>query len=330
MSRFPIAEAIRSGAQPEPPTWWPNIDPSLRWDWRQTLDRAAFFDLQTASETYWSSKKDVYHLESDFGPLTPPYESMWCEWTVPDVPFLHTEFTAVIERLERIGDHETAKEYRALVEDDDNPVQLSDLIGAQMAAAVESRRLDDGGWLLAVMQLVVPPDRIHSGRVFYAPVSISIELDSSGVYVLGSHRAVGHKQSMNLVREQDASLLKSLSAGDENVIWMALSLLNCKNVTTRDTGVAYGRSGREKRQGVPTKRYHTIVLPGMSAARGHAKGRRDRDRDAITMAAHRVRGHFKTYTAEAPLLGKHVGTYWWGWNVRGSKQRGEVVSDYKV
>jgi hypothetical protein len=25
-----------------------------------------------------------------------------------------------------------------------------------------------------------------------------------------------------------------------------------------------------------------------------------------------VDGHFKTFTAEAPLFGKHVGTYWWG------------------
>jgi len=25
-----------------------------------------------------------------------------------------------------------------------------------------------------------------------------------------------------------------------------------------------------------------------------------------------------------------VGTYWWGWQVRGSKAAGEVVSDYEI
>lgn len=25
-----------------------------------------------------------------------------------------------------------------------------------------------------------------------------------------------------------------------------------------------------------------------------------------------IKGHYKTYTADAPLMGKHVGTYWWG------------------
>jgi hypothetical protein len=38
-----------------------------------------------------------------------------------------------------------------------------------------------------------------------------------------------------------------------------------------------------------------------------------------------VRGHFKTYTAEA----KHVGTYWWQPAIRGDREHGVVQSSYK-
>lgn len=48
------------------------------------------------------------------------------------------------------------------------------------------------------------------------------------------------------------------------------------------------------------------------------------------MALHRVRGHFKTFTADRPLLGQHVGTYWWGWQIRGKAENGINVSDYRL
>ena len=43
-----------------------------------------------------------------------------------------------------------------------------------------------------------------------------------------------------------------------------------------------------------------------------------------------LRGHFKTFTEDAPLFGKVVGTFWWGWQVRGTAKNGVIVSDYKI
>lgn len=106
----------------------------------------------------------------------------------------------------------------------------------------------------------------------------------------------------------------------------ALALINCRNVTTEESGrITFRRSGSQKRRGDPAKliRYRTIVLPGH-------EGASTRGRNTGVTALHKVRGHFKTYTAERPLLGKSTGTYWWGWQVRGSKKNGTVVSDYKV
>lgn len=48
------------------------------------------------------------------------------------------------------------------------------------------------------------------------------------------------------------------------------------------------------------------------------------------IALHTVRGHFATYTADAPLFGKLVGTYWKPATIRGSDQHGQVIKDYDV
>ncbi|MCH9728412.1 MAG: hypothetical protein K0U84_01790 [Actinomycetia bacterium] len=106
----------------------------------------------------------------------------------------------------------------------------------------------------------------------------------------------------------------------------ALGLINCKNVHTAETGrINVKRSGAEKRRGelAKTIRYRTIILPGNGTESDGKGGHR-------ATALHRVRGHFKTFTAERPLLGQHVGTYWWGWQVRGKAENGIVISDYKV
>jgi hypothetical protein len=109
----------------------------------------------------------------------------------------------------------------------------------------------------------------------------------------------------------------------------ALSLMNCRNVKTEELGeIKRRRSGSEKRRRVPPKgvRYRTIILPGGGSQRsGTGSGTHHR-----ASALHRVRGHFKTYTAEAPLMGRAVGTFWWSWNVRGHQEHGEVIADYKL
>jgi hypothetical protein len=108
---------------------------------------------------------------------------------------------------------------------------------------------------------------------------------------------------------------------------MALSLINCRNVKTAEKrSIKVRRSGAQKRRGEKpfTIRYNTILLPG-GGSEYDAKSGTHR-----ATALHRVRGHFKTFTAERPLMGKHVGTYWWGWQLRGDPKRGIVISDYQI
>lgn len=46
--------------------------------------------------------------------------------------------------------------------------------------------------------------------------------------------------------------------------------------------------------------------------------------------AHRVRGHFKHYTEDAPLFGKWSGAYFWPDRMRGNKAVGTINKSYKV
>jgi hypothetical protein len=71
--------------------------------------------------------------------------------------------------------------------------------------------------------------------------------------------------------------------------------------------------------------YHTIVLPGASGSGGNGDGQ-----GAGMTRLHTVRGHFATYTPEAPLFGKLTGTFWRPWHLSGNPERGVVESDYRI
>lgn len=113
----------------------------------------------------------------------------------------------------------------------------------------------------------------------------------------------------------------------------ALGLMNCKNVTTE----RHSRKVKPRKRSKGAKKsksqapslldYHTIVLPGKVQAATYGD---EETSDGSVVRFHKVRGHFRTYTAEKPLMGRHVGTYWFAPHVRGDKEAGKVVSDYRV
>lgn len=150
------------------------------------------------------------------------------------------------------------------------------------------------------------------------------DVDSAGRFVSGSMKTLFYEE---ILEESRRTAVRNSYHDVMAVAGLALSLINCKNVEVPESGRAeLRRSGAEKRRKEPrrTIRYHTIILPGGGSQHDAATG------GHRATALHRVRGHFKTFTTERPLMGKHVGTYWWGWQVRGKGENGMVVSDYKV
>jgi hypothetical protein len=104
--------------------------------------------------------------------------------------------------------------------------------------------------------------------------------------------------------------------------------MHCKNVDVRPVLPPERVSRKhERRHGHPLTRYYVLDVQPMRRVL-------DREGDAqargLREALHICRGHFKTYTEDAPLFGKRVGTYWWESRVRGTADEGVIQKDYRV
>ncbi len=109
---------------------------------------------------------------------------------------------------------------------------------------------------------------------------------------------------------------------------LTISFLHCKNVTVSQVTPPEKLSQKyRRRHGMGLTRYHVLeIRPLKRVLEAHRIG----SGGSFRAALHICRGHFKTFTPDAPLLGRHTGTYWWAAQVRGSKEEGVVLKDYRV
>jgi hypothetical protein len=91
----------------------------------------------------------------------------------------------------------------------------------------------------------------------------------------------------------------------------AISLLTCKNVRTAVRVESKPRTARERSLGHPEhkdRKFHVLDVPLITKLYETKSTLGPKGKSGL----HTVGGHFKTYTEDAPLLGKHVGRWWWG------------------
>jgi hypothetical protein len=108
-----------------------------------------------------------------------------------------------------------------------------------------------------------------------------------------------------------------------NRIFFALALMNCRNVSLRERSSSRSIGGA----GPTGDAFHEVVINGTVRGSGGGSGE---TASTASGRRHLARGHFKTFTEDAPLLGKHVGTYWWGWQVRGQEGSGVIEKTYTL
>lgn len=105
-------------------------------------------------------------------------------------------------------------------------------------------------------------------------------------------------------------------------------LLNCKNITSEkhSPDEALNKSRRKRgKQELFTYKTLKLLLPG-NKEKHNLQNEPTGEHNRI----HFCRGHFKEYTAEAPLFGRITGLWWWQPHVRGQNKDGIVVKDYEV
>lgn len=281
-------------------------EPEIREAVMEGLRAAVPFDVQVASDLYWGNKKDYYRIDRDFGPMLLPYPAVWMEWEVPKDHYIAGKL---------IRNPEAPVMVAAYIYQDDGP-QFN-----------MPRRVV----YTLTFQFVVYTSGFdapqHLDRpLLFNEVALKVGLNADGTFCDGALLEL-HPEHLSLFSREQLDVEAKTSMF---VAAMALNLINCKNVTTAPAGVVQQRrTGTQKRRGVQPIRYHTIVLPGMTVERRSATRKQQRA-NHDQMGHHMVRGHFKSFTKDAPLLGKHTGTYWWGWQTRGSKAKGEVKADYQI
>lgn len=125
----------------------------------------------------------------------------------------------------------------------------------------------------------------------------------------------GGNETIKMMGE-DLTLLKSLLH--------AINLIHCKNIELVDEPLT--RQQRRLKERKARTIYKVLAIKEGDKSYRYL----DHGHDGSKKALHLCRGHFRTYTDDAPLFGRVTGTFWIPAHVKGNKQYGEVVKDYKV
>jgi hypothetical protein len=111
------------------------------------------------------------------------------------------------------------------------------------------------------------------------------------------------------------------------LIMKTMSIINCKNIEIEEEEPNPKlQKSRKKKGRLPLlSRHRVMIIPSAGQRKkGHAP------QELWENRAHTVRGHFKTFTDEAPLLGKITGTFWWSPFARGSVTEGVIEKEYEL
>lgn len=111
--------------------------------------------------------------------------------------------------------------------------------------------------------------------------------------------------------------------------FLATSFLHCKNVKQIVGEIAPKVAKKYKaKTGRDLVQFKTLDIAPMRETLRRASAE-DADM-GLKRALHVCRGHFATYTADRPLFGKRVGTFWVPQHIRGKSEYGAVVKDYRL
>lgn len=123
-------------------------------------------------------------------------------------------------------------------------------------------------------------------------------------------------------------VLKSVFA-DTLPFLFCLSLTHCRNVEVVESTMPPTVAKKRKEKDIPVFKFKHLVIKPVAGKRTINQNESMTKQNGM-MPIHFVRAHFKSFTEERPLFGKHTGVYFWQIHARGDKQYGEITKDYIV
>lgn len=177
---------------------------------------------------------------------------------------------------------------------------------------------DDAEGLFVIRRVLLQKD----GSVVIVPIATVIGnmLKEDGSIVPFSHAFAlkGFAESLEGSEWDVEDVLDQTNRAESHLLNNFLSFLHCRNIETEvvKASVALNKS-RKKKKRYPIVDYHTLVLKKSNGTTVPLASLRNREDSRL----HKVRGHFKRCK---------TGKYWWAPHVRGNREKGEVVKDYRV
>lgn len=165
------------------------------------------------------------------------------------------------------------------------------------------------------------------------PIPLAAELaylDASGSMIAasrGSMLLVPYQDEMTDAQKQAS--VDELSAAFLS-LYFAICLLHTKNIVVKDEEAPQKKQKRHATiNRTPQTQFKVLdIAPLKQEVRRTTTA--DPTLSEIKKALHLCRGHYRRYTEESKLFGKHTGIFWIPAHVRGSKDAGEIKKDYRV
>jgi len=176
------------------------------------------------------------------------------------------------------------------------------------------------------------PEQYRPGSTFVAYHCYDAQLTRQGITHVSTPACIQWVfNPQGTVSAQREFLTEDISGDDVaanfGVATLALTFSHCRNVEVVDRLPSRQERRELDRQGKPVRKWGEIVI---DPARTRFQPQDATERlagDHPARIQHLCRGHFAQYSAERPLFGRHVGTFWVPPHVRGSDEVGTKGND---
>jgi len=334
-----------------------------------SISKAKVYVADNVCEYFYANdSKEVWEFDKDFHCCAPPHDSFFIEFARPSriasegrilstngLPERWGWLVTAIDREEamrRAKDQEEFAKRRAKVESDIQKlwgqVDRRKMAVFSKMQPMEAVKAATGTELLLIQQVLMYHAMSESSTFAKQLTETAKWICNADLITYSKGIVLRHAVLSYLINDAgriidnplpavpfaedlDSDLRGSVAAAFQNMMYplaMTLCFMHCKKVTTPEQEPDPEINKQRRKAGLkPFIRYHTINIDPMKAT---LKSEGGIEANGLKRALHICRGHFVTYTEDAPLFGRLTGTYWKPAHVRGSATEGVVFSNYNV
>lgn len=260
------------------------------------LNKAVFLKCQNVADyLLMENEKEVFDFEKDFSNIAPPWENFVIEWKFPKYVY-----------SKELGKTPTPIGF------DCNIFNLV-ITNPKIPSSIPK----ETKWMLNSLVFTEINDEL-----FFMGIGL-ICINEQGKIIIRNEGKDNSTMAFAAYEGKKEYLKFYIEA--RLIHLMAITFCHCKNIEKVINQIPDGIvKKRKKNNKFPINKYYTLKI-------GNISGKKcSEDKGLWNNSLHICRGHFRTYTDDAPLFGKYHGTYWVPMHLKGSEEIGTVKKDYKI